>query len=274
MSSKTSPSFTVVVPTCNRNATLLETLHCILTQSRPPEDIVVINNGSESLGELPESPLIRVFDIIPFAGVAQARNFGASVANGSHVAFLDDDDLWENEYLEKVERFFVEEQPDALVCRLDRLEDGEVSRWKSAAGNIDIQTILTRNPGITGSSVIVSKSAFFAVSGYDPKLPPSEDKSLALDLLLNGFQVAGTDDIQTLHRVHSGVRLSNPERAREGVSQFLRKYKMQMTSAQRLRNRMVIYNYARQSEGLWWQHVAFGILRLFSRIFPPTGDAE
>lgn len=264
-------SFTVVVPTCNRIETLRETLDCVLKQSRLPEDVVVVNNGTEPLSDLPDSPLVRVFDIIPFVGVAQARNFGATMARGTYVAFLDDDDLWETHYLEKVEKVFEERRPDALVCRLDRMERGTVTPWKNAVGNIDIQTILVRNPGITGSTVVVSRDAFFAVSGYDPKLPPSEDKSLILDMLLKGFKVEGAGDIQTLHRVHAGDRLSNPDRAREGGYQFLRKYRSLMSLRQRLYKWMVIFNYARQSQGLLAQHAGYWALRVLSKMFPPSG---
>ena len=65
-----------VIPTCDRNDLLIESLYSILNQTHKPNEIIIVNNGREELA-LPEpfAKVMAVHNIIPYAGVAQARNF-------------------------------------------------------------------------------------------------------------------------------------------------------------------------------------------------------
>jgi len=111
-----------IIPTCNRNDFLVEAINSVLDQSMPPDEILVINNGSDGVN-LPDNILqkINVYDLVPFAGVSQARNFGASIAKSDYLAFLDDDDLWCNYYLEKASTA-IKNGAECVVSRLDKIE--------------------------------------------------------------------------------------------------------------------------------------------------------
>jgi glycosyltransferase involved in cell wall biosynthesis len=93
----------VVIPTLNtRPQFLKEALNSIEKQSYLPSEVIIVNNGIEDL-KLPETSLnIRQFKIVFKSGVAQARNFGASISKGNYIAFLDDDDLWGQDYLKNM----------------------------------------------------------------------------------------------------------------------------------------------------------------------------
>ena len=99
------PIISVVIPTLNtRQEFLKEAINSIEKQSYLPLEVIIVNNGKRNL-ELPETFLkISRFDIVFKAGVAQARNFGASLANGKYIAFLDDDDLWGKDYLSNIKK--------------------------------------------------------------------------------------------------------------------------------------------------------------------------
>lgn len=229
-----------IIPTRERRELLLDTLKSVFEQKFLPVEIIVVNNGGESL-VLPQAydSRVKVYNIIPNAGVAQARNFGAIMARSEYLAFLDDDDLWNPDYLENVARALTD-TVQCVVSRLDKFEDGKISSHKNANGALTIQNILTFNPGITGSNVVISKKLFFAVGGYDPKLPPSEDKSLILEVLLKGFPVKTLPENQAIRRIHKGARLTEAKKMAEGIFQFTRKYHQQMRCKQLLLNRLKI----------------------------------
>ena len=227
----------VVIPTCNiREIYLKETLQCIFSQSFVPWEIIIVNNGKAELHSIEELSIdgrVKIYNIVHYAGVAQVRNFGACLAEGDYVAFIDDDDLWEKKYLEKVAEIIKKEKPDCVITRLDQIREGKISSYKNADNGLTIDDILIRNPGITGSSVIVRREAFKEVGGYNPKMPTSEDKSLALEMLLRKYKVITAPNIQSIFRQYSGNRLTNAKSMAEGITSFLEKYRTIMNKKQR-----------------------------------------
>lgn len=214
-----------IIPTCDRNDLLGQAITSILNQTIQPLEIVVVNNGKDEV-VLPDDlkAKIKTFNIMRYAGVAQARNFGACAAQGDYLAFLDDDDLWCQDYIKNVLQA-ISEGKSCIVSRLDKLDNNKVSSYKNAQDKLEIKNILTNNPGITGSNLVIAKDLFFKVGGFDPKLPPSEDKSLILELLIKGYSVAVLPDNQAIIREHRGARLSGNKKIAEGIFQFTRKYR-------------------------------------------------
>lgn len=240
-----NPLMTVVIPTLNTRAEFLrQALDTVAGQTYSPCEVIIVNNGMGDV-QLPDFTLpFRHFKTVYRSGVAQARNIGASLANTEYVAFLDDDDFWSPDYLELMVEQIKDEEPDCLIARLDQMVNGEVTPFKNAHGKIGKNIVLVRNPGITGSSVVVRKESFFLVGGYNPKLPPSEDKALILEFLKKELKVNTVPKCQAILRQHDiQDRLTGSGGMVEGVSQFYRKYKSEMTVYQRLHNLMKINKY-------------------------------
>jgi glycosyltransferase involved in cell wall biosynthesis/ubiquinone/menaquinone biosynthesis C-methylase UbiE len=93
----------VIIPTHNRAHFLAEAINSVLNQSFKGAQIIVIDDGStdntrQMLGQYGD----RVEYIYQQnSGRAQARNIGIKAAKGDYIAFLDDDDIWLPEKLEK-----------------------------------------------------------------------------------------------------------------------------------------------------------------------------
>jgi glycosyltransferase involved in cell wall biosynthesis len=88
---------TAAIPVRNGEAYLAEAIESVLAQSRPCEQVVVVDNGStDRSAEIAGgySPAVEVV-FEPRAGIGAARNAAMRAARGSHVAFLDADDLWD-----------------------------------------------------------------------------------------------------------------------------------------------------------------------------------
>lgn len=241
-------SISCIIPTCDRGGRLLDAIQSAASQSRPPDEILVINNGSCAL-DLPHAIAgrVKVHEIVPYAGPSQARNFGAGVATGDYFAFLDDDEVWGDGYLEYACQA-IDRGARLILGRLDeRCADG-VRPYKNAFGNLNRETILVRNPGINGSNLVVERTLFHELRGFDVKLPPSEDKSFALEAILRRVQIEESPESQVLLTKDDSVRLTlNPSKMADGVWQFTRKYRQYMTTDQLLLNVEKAYRYRQEA---------------------------
>ena len=98
----------VLIPTYNSERTIVATLDSVLSQTLPPDEILIMDDGSTDntvslLGRYkPRITLIQQRN----RGVAQARNALAERARGDLIAFLDHDDLWHPQYLATQRKLF------------------------------------------------------------------------------------------------------------------------------------------------------------------------
>jgi len=262
---KNNMLISVVIPTLNtRPEFLKEAVNSIEQQSYQPFEVIIVNNGLVDL-KVPKTFLnMRQYKIVFRSGVAQARNFGVNLSNGNYVAFLDDDDFWGQDYLQNIKNRIDLDQPDCLIGKLDQYINNKILPFKNAHGKINKDIILRSNPGITGSSVVINRNVFLSVGGYNPKLPPSEDKSLILELINKGFKIVTVPESQAIIRQSEIDRLTNNSNIlKEGIFQFYRKYKNEMNFTQRITNLYKIYKYDWMSK----KSIVSGLIYIFLYIF-------
>lgn len=258
---KMGAKISVVIPTCNnRQEFLLETINCIKNQTKKPDEIIIINNGKTDMN--PNNyPGCKIFNLVAFAGVAQARNFGVIVAKNDFVAFIDDDDLWANDYLEKTNDAIIK-GAKIIINRLDQLKNGKILPYKNAQGKVNLKRLFISNPGITGTNIVINKDIFRKVGGYNTKLPPSEDKSIVIEMLRKKIKINILPDNQAIIRQHSGERLSDDYKTYKGTEAFIETYKSIMDWNSYLWNIHYAYKYKLKSGIIGF----FIIPKLFLRI--------
>jgi len=232
-----------IIPTCDRPKFLEEAVRSILAQTFLPYEIIVVNNGESEI-MLPDDfkNKIVMHNFISHVGASRARNFGANVAKGDYLAFLDDDDLWNKKYLENVAES-IERGARCVISRLDCLENNKISAYKNAHGKLSIDNLLFFNPGVTGSNIVIAKDIFLQVGGFDSNLTTSEDKSLILEVLKNNIKVEILPENQAILRIHPEPRLSSPDKLYKGISRFTKKYFHLMNKRQLCENYLKIYRY-------------------------------
>ncbi len=239
-----------ILPTYNREGLLTEALNSIRAQTRPPDEVLVIDNGTIPLNSSSDTfTNVRVIRIEAKAGASRARNAGVAASTGDTVAFLDDDDMWSSTYLANAEQALLK-GADCVVSRLDALQGKTVTPYKNPAGLLTIHNLLTWNPGVTGSNIVLKKNLFLSIGGFDIRLPTGEDKSLLIEALLKNAQVQTLPDNQVLHRLHPGERLSDPRSLARGINAFTEKYKKLMRNTSYYFNKRKIYR-ARVDAGEW-----------------------
>ncbi len=113
-------SVSVVIPAYKAARTIDRAVGSALGQTRPPAEVLVIDDGSPDGDEL-AAALAGYGDRVtlvrkPNGGAASARNLGIDRARGSHVAFLDADDYWEPDKLERQVEVFERHPEVGLVA--------------------------------------------------------------------------------------------------------------------------------------------------------------
>jgi len=185
------PLISVVVPSFNTAAYVGATLESLARQSFRDFEVVVVDDGSTddtkavaaaSIARLGLNGRIEVRPVGLTKGVASCRNHGVSEAAGTWIAFLDSDDLFEPNKLERVVDLLSRRGTPALAVHhaVVRFDDatgettgapdvGDAGRRTSS-----LDDLLTDN-SIATSSVVVNRECFSALGGFDSRLNGVED---------------------------------------------------------------------------------------------------
>lgn len=92
----------VIIPFYNSEKTILKSLDSVMCQSLPPFEVITINDNStdNTVALIKEYyPTVIILNNIFKKGPAGARNTGIKAAKGTHIAFLDSDDVWLSNHL-------------------------------------------------------------------------------------------------------------------------------------------------------------------------------
>jgi GT2 family glycosyltransferase len=95
-----SVTVAVIIPTYNRGSLVRRAIESVLAQTRPADEIIVVDDGStDDTHEVVESyGQVRLISK-PNGGLSSARNAGVEASNSEWLAFLDDDDWFSPEML-------------------------------------------------------------------------------------------------------------------------------------------------------------------------------
>lgn len=209
-----APPLVSVIVTCYKSGEpLREALRSAHGQTWPAREIIVVDDGSPPehaafIREVAESfPGTRV-ERTANAGPSAARNAGARIARGTHLAFLDHDDVWDPSFIEKVMAVFPSRPKAACVfCRIEHLttdgrRTGRFSRPKMEGHSVE--DLLLNDPACCGSSFIVRKDAYDQVGGMAADFWHSEAPEFFIRLILAGWELSGIEDVLVYYRTSPG----------------------------------------------------------------------
>ena len=239
-----------IIPTHERDDLLRHAIASVSEQSTVPLELIVSDDtASETTRRLVREcgadlafPVLYVDASQTGAGTAGAsRNTGASNARGDLLAFLDDDDFWQPNYLERMSKLLHVSCADFVVSWTERrLGDRATPGFRMKEG-VTFREALQPNPGLTGSNFLIKQSIFTSVGGFDSSLPVSNDTDFVIRLLEAGHHYAVVPEALVVQVGHEGTHLStrNPRRA-PALEAFRAKWGAHMTRPQQRRvSRMV-----------------------------------
>lgn len=179
----------VVIPTFNRRTLVREAVASVCSQGGVAYEVVVVDDGSsDDTAVALRAEFGRRIDVLRTAnrGVAAARNAGVERCHGDLIAFLDSDDLWLPDKLATQVSFFAA-HPEVQICQTDEV-------WVRNGVRVNPRTRHRKPSGdifepslhlclVSPSAVMLRRSLFENVGGFDESLPACEDYDLWLRIL-------------------------------------------------------------------------------------------
>ena len=198
----------VVVASFNGERYLRETLESVFAQEYDSFEVVLVDDGSsDGTADIARSfPLRYVYQ--ENAGLPAARNAGVALATGELIAFVDDDDLWPRTKL-AVQANYLRDHHE-VGCVLGRNE------WIVEDGveppKLERDPIFDELGGIQLVTMMIRRSAFEALGGFDPTYRYAEDRDLFIRMREHGIAYAVLPELVLYKRLHgSNMTMNRPE---------------------------------------------------------------
>jgi len=231
------PLVSVVIPVYNGEKYIVDTINSVISQSYCEFEIIVVDDGStdltsEAVKSIKDNRIEYYYQ--QNSGLpAKARNHGAKIAKGNYIAFLDHDDIWFPQKLEK-QMMVIKNNPQIalistnayLMYGLDKTRIPLLHNMKEGYFN---DNSFFPNNMVVQSSALVSKHHFDAVGGLNesPDLKAIEDYDLWLRLYLK-YPCYYINECVIYYRKHSesisGTKLQVLEREIHYFNKYFKEY--------------------------------------------------
>ena len=197
----TEPRITAAIPVRDGEAYLAEAIESVLGQSRPCDQVIVVDNGSSDRSAEIAAGFGSAVEVVPEPrpGIGAARNTALRAARGDYLAFLDADDLWEREKTALQMTAFEAETGLQLVF-------GHVRQFVSpdlaAAEAEGLRVPADPQPGQYIGAMLARRSAIEAIGPWPEDVRVSDGLTFLLRARELGLAQAMLSETVTLRRVH------------------------------------------------------------------------
>jgi len=181
-----SPKVSIIIPTYNRSNLVKKAVNSVLRQTLEKLELIIVDDGSTDntariIKQISDKRIRYIYK--KNGGVSSARNLGILACRGEDIAFLDDDDIMPEDYLQTMVHHLDEKKEYgiafALFINVDsngRKKEGFGSEWY-ISGSLT-RFFFDRIPQIP--SAIVCRKSLLKKFYFDEQLKESEDSDFFL----------------------------------------------------------------------------------------------
>jgi len=219
---KSKPLVSVVMPTYNHERFIVEAIESVLNQTYKNIELIIIDKYSEDNTEVIVRSYATVDSRIRYQKVrnngviAASRNAAIKLAEGDYLAFIDSDDSWLSDKLERVMRIFDENRDVDLVCHdeyhvsghdnhvIKTGRYGPYKRYKDLlfkGNSISTSAVVVRRDKVLEAGLFSEKEDFITAEDYELWLRLSE-----ISRIIYLHEVLGN------YRIHTASVSANTER--------------------------------------------------------------
>lgn len=198
------PVISCIVPVYNGARFLSDALDSILAQSYPALEPIVVDDGSTD----ETAEVVRTFgDRVTYvhqenAGPASARNTGVRQATGAFLAFLDADDLWHPEKLERQALRFSARSDLQLCLTYKRTFWVEEMQAEEERLRLEDHPFVKDHPGYVCQTMLMPRETYDYVGAFDESLRIGEDTEWLLRAERLGVVREIMPDVLVYRRMH------------------------------------------------------------------------
>ena len=207
----------VIIPTYNRAKYISEAIDSVLRQTFKDCEIIIVDDGS---GDTTKDILKRYNGKIRYyyqdnLGVSAARNKGIKESKGEYIAFVDSDDLWLPNKLDKYILQFEQDSSCALITGNMFIIDQDGNRVEgvkpSNSPGVSFKGLIKYGSGLC-STFMFKKSVFDSVGLFNESLSCLEDLEICIRVARN-YKIKHLDEPLALYRCHSNNTFLNKIKA-------------------------------------------------------------
>lgn len=218
MNQESVPTVSVITPAYNAERFIKETIQSVLDQTYSDWEMIIVDDRSndgtvEHIKEMQAiDARIKLVELEENSGSAVARNTAIDHAKGRYIAFLDSDDSWMPEKLERQLRFMRDKDiAFSFTAYVRTLEDGTKTNYISRTpATVDWDALMKRCV-IGCLTVMLDREKTGGVKMVD--IRTRQDYALWLELTRRGFKAHGLGDVLAKYRVVDDSISSNKWKA-------------------------------------------------------------
>lgn len=217
----------IIIPAYNAEKYIEETVASVMAQTYPDWELLIVEDGSvDKTQEIVEKMTNdRIHLIIPQkqGTAALARNAGLDVAKGRYIAFLDADDIWKPDKLEKELALMREKNAGFVFSSYEYADENGVGKGKIA----HVPESLTYREALKNTIIFTSTVLFDTEKipkhlMYMPDVK-SEDTATWWNILRQNYTAYGVDEVLVLYRRPANSLSSNKFAAIQRIWNLYRK---------------------------------------------------
>jgi len=233
--------FSVVIPTYNASAFIEKALVSVCEQSYPHFEIIVSDDQSKDDTVSVARAVLQKYNVNyqilenSHMGASRTRNTGILHANHEWVTFLDADDYWLNDKLEKLTHIITNDTKINFIFHneiyFNGIHEWSVNYVERYDSQIHPFIALVRNNFLSPTSVAIHKSLFEQAGMFDVSLLSAEDYDLWLKMsLVPTFSLCALNEYLAYTWVRPGSLSSNVAQMHECLLQVFQRYRSQIKS--------------------------------------------
>jgi len=250
---KKMPKISVLMPVFNEEQYLSEAIDSVLKQTMQDFEIIIVDDISTdntikiAQEYAKKDKRIKVFKLAKKGYRSGALNEALKHAKGEFIAFLDGDDLYEKDKLEKQIEFFREHHNiDMIYSNMETFGDEEKKILEIIEFRLDPKQLLLnaskrkdlgnipphrliyhqdqQHKYIPGASVML-KNKVFDKCKFDEKLKTAQDYDLWYQIIGAGFKLKGQPIVTYKYRMHPNQISKNSEKTKKSAKYINQKLK-------------------------------------------------
>ncbi len=212
MINKSIPLVSIIIPTYNREKTLLRAIKSVLNQEYDRYEIIIVDDGStDNTRNIIESYLKNenIFYIFQKnKGVCAARNLGIEKANGEYIALLDSDDEFSPDKLSIQINIMKASNSIFSVSNCAIINENQSTKNKYNNNFLVSEEQVINNEIPLSASLMLFRKDLCREFLFDEELPTANDLDFILRVLTKNRILFIKDELTKIHKTLSGNRIS------------------------------------------------------------------